>query len=402
MKRLYLSIVQKHFQENEQMLFLVGPRQVGKTTIAQQMREYYKESIYFTWDSVKDRTLILKGQDFIEEIYPINKIRANKPLVIFDEIHKYKDWKNWLKGFYDLYKNYFCILVTGSARLDVYKAGSDSLMGRYFLCRVHPLSIGEIIDPVISENEIREPKLINDLDYQNLYTYGGFPQPFLKSKKTFSTKWHELRNKSFFYEDIKDLANIQEIGQIEILAELLKYQIGQLLNRTSLAKKVQVTVPTISRWIETLERFYYCYQIKPWHNNISRSIIKEPKVYLWDWSIIGDVGMRFENFIASHLLKATHLWNDLGMGVYGLYFLRNKDKQEVDFVVTRNNKPWILVEAKSSANQGMSKSLVLFHNTTGTPYAFQVSNTDEYENISCFKKEGMWMVSAKTFLSQLF
>jgi predicted AAA+ superfamily ATPase len=112
--------------------------------------------------------------------------------------------------------------------------------------------------------------------------------------------------------------------------------------------------------------------------------------------------MRFENFIASHLLKATHLWNDLGIGVYGLYFLRNKDKQEVDFVVTRNNKPWILVEAKSSANQGMSKSLVLFHNTTGTPYAFQVSNTDEYENISCFKKEGMWMVSAKTFLSQLF
>lgn len=383
------------------MLFLVGPRQVGKTTIAQQIRENYKESSYFTWDAIKDRTLLLKGQNFIEEIYPTNKIRETKPLLIFDEIHKYKDWKNWLKGFYDLYKDYFHILVTGSARLDVYKTGADSLMGRYFLCRVHPLSVGEIVDPVIDETEIRNPKQIKFIEYNNLYNYGGFPEPYLKSKHTFSTKWHELRNRLLFYEDIKDLAHIQEIGQIEVLAELLKYQIGQLLNRASLAKKVQVTIPTISRWLETLEKFYYCFQVKPWHTNISRSIIKEPKIYLWDWSVIENPGMRFENFIANHLLKAVHLWNDLGIGVYNLYFIRNKDKQEVDFLVAKNNKPWILIEAKSSSNQSTSKGLIFFHKMTQAPFAFQVINDPAYENISCFTKEGLWIVPVKTFLSQL-
>ncbi len=401
MRRLYLPIILKHFKDNEQMLFLVGPRQVGKTTLAQQLQEHFKESSYFVWDNVKDRERILQGQDFIENIYPSNKLREQKPLVIFDEIHKYKDWKNWLKGFYDLYKFRFHILVTGSTRLDVYKAGSDSLMGRYFLCRVHPLSIGEILHTDIYTGEFRLPKSINNEDFTKLYKFGGFPQPFLKGNESFSNKWHTLRNKQLFYEDIKDLSHVHEVGQIEVLAELLKLQAGQLLNRTSLAKKVQVTVPTISRWTETLERFYYCFQVKPWHNNISRSLIKEPKIYLWDWSTIEDVGLKFENFVACHLLKAVHMWNDLGKGNYGLYFLRNKDKREVDFLLTKGNKPWVLIEAKNSSNQSTSKNLFFFHEETKAPFAFQIANTDEYVNMSCFYKEGVWAVPAKTLLSQL-
>jgi len=198
MKRLYLSIVLKHFQENEQMLFLFGPRQVGKTTIAVEAKKHFTESSYFTWDSVRDRMLILEGQHFIEKIHPINKIRNNKPLIIFDEIHKYRDWKNWLKGFYDLYQSYFHILVTGSTRLDVYKIGSDSLMGRYFLCRVHPLSVREIIDQSIGKQDINEPKELDGQQFNNLFEFGGFPQVFLKSNQQFSHKWHTLRNKLLF------------------------------------------------------------------------------------------------------------------------------------------------------------------------------------------------------------
>ena len=401
MKRLYLSIVLKHFQENEQMLFLVGPRQVGKTTIAVEAKKHFTESSYFTWDSVRDRMLILEGQHFIEKIHPINKIRNNKPLIIFDEIHKYRDWKNWLKGFYDLYQSYFHILVTGSTRLDVYKIGSDSLMGRYFLCRVHPLSVREIIDQSIGKQDINEPKELEGQQFKHLFEFGGFPQVFLKSNKQFSHKWHTLRNKLLFYEDIKDMANIQEVGQMEVLAELLKEQIGQLVNRTSLAKKIRVSVPTISRWLETLERFYYCFSITPWHKNVSRSLIKEPKIYLWDWSIISDIGKRFENYIATHLLKSIDLWNDLGVGKYGLYYLRNKDKREVDFLVTKNDKPWILVEVKNSANNSLSKNLIFFKKELNAPYGFQVLNTEEYVKTSCFVKEGIWMVPVKTFLSQL-
>ena len=168
---------------------------------------------------------------------------------------------------------------------------------------MHPLSVREIIDQSIGKQDINEPKELEGQQFKHLFEFGGFPQVFLKSNKQFSHKWHTLRNKLLFYEDIKDMANIQEVGQMEVLAELLKEQIGQLVNRTSLAKKIRVSVPTISRWLETLERFYYCFSITPWHKNVSRSLIKEPKIYLWDWSIISDIGKRFENYIATHLLK---------------------------------------------------------------------------------------------------
>jgi predicted AAA+ superfamily ATPase len=204
-----------------------------------------------------------------------------------------------------------------------------------------------------------------------------------------------------FYEDIKELAHVQEVAQIEVLAELLKTQVGQLLNRTSLSKKIQVSVPTISRWIETLERFYYCFSIKPWYKNISRSLIKEPKIYLWNWSDIENIGLRFENFIACHLLKSIHLWQDIGMGKHDLYYLRNKDQREVDFLITKNNKPWILVEAKNADNQRISSSLMYFHTEAKAEYAFQFAKLAEYEDISVFKKPGVWIVSAKTLLSQL-
>ena len=401
MKRLYLSMVLQHFKENDQMLFLVGPRQVGKTTIAKQVQEKFHESVYLSWDVVANRTMMSENQNFIEDIFSIKKIRTEKPLVIFDEIHKYRDWKNWLKGFFDLYKDHYHILVTGSARLDIFKTGSDSLMGRYFLCRVHPISVGEILNQELPTHEVRKQLKVNKDIWDALYSYGGFPQPFIKCNKAFSTKWKGLRKKQLFYDDIATMANIQELAQIEVLGDILRYQTGQLLNRTSLSKKVQVSIPTITRWLQTLERFYYCFLVKPWHKNIPRSLIKEPKVYLWDWSDISDPGMRCENFVACHLLKMVHLYNDLGFGYFDLYFIRNKDQKEVDFLVSRNDKPWIIVEAKYSDNNAISKNLEYFKEQSKALHSFQVVHNMPYVDKDCFAFEGPVIVSSQTFLSQL-
>lgn len=401
MKRLYLSVVLQHFKENDQMLFLVGPRQVGKTTIAKQAQQYFKESIYLSWDVVANRTMMIGNQSFIEDILPIKKARDQKPLVIFDEIHKYIDWKNWLKGFFDLYKDHYHILVTGSARLDIFKAGSDSLMGRYFLCRIHPISVAEIINPELPSQDTSKQSKVEQGSWDVLYTYGGFPQPFMKHNKAFCTKWRGLRKQQLFYDDIATMANVQELGQIEVLGDILRYQTGQLLNRTSLSKKVQVSIPTIARWLKTLERFYYCFSVKPWHKNISRSLIKEPKVYLWDWSDISDPGMRYENFVACHLQKMVHLYNDLGLGYYDLYFLRNKDQREVDFLVSRDNKPWMIIEAKYSDNNSLSRNLEYFQGQSKSLYSFQVVYNIPYVDKSCFDFRDPIIVSAQTFLSQL-
>lgn len=401
MRRLYVDFIEKHFKQNSQMLFLVGARQVGKTTVSKLVSDKYKESIYLSWDVIKDRQLILSGQDFIEDILPSNILREEKPLIIFDEIHKYKDWKNYLKGFYDLYKNKFNILVTGSARLDVYKAGGDSMMGRYFQYRIHPLSVQELASTEMPVNQIKAPLMLSNTQLNNLYKYGGFPEPYLQAREDFLRQWHSFRDKQLFSEDIRDLSNIHEVGQLEVLATILKEQVGQLLNRSNLARKIQVDASTISRWITVLERFFFCYTIKPWSKNITRSLIKEPKIYLNDWSLIDNEGAKFENFIASHLLKSVDLWNDLGIGEYGLFFIRNKDKREVDFLVTKNNKPWFLVEAKLSANNRISSSLEYFKKQLQCPHAFQVVMNLDYVNQDCFKHTEPIIVPVSTFLSQL-
>lgn len=400
MDRIYNTLILNHLKSFSQMAFIVGPRQVGKTTLARSLEKHFKESRYFNWDVVKDRTQMLTGQDFIEEIYPINVLREQKPLIIFDEIHKYKYWKNYLKGFFDYYKDHFHIVVTGSARLDLYQSSGDSLMGRYFQYRVHPLSVREM-SPIKERRALLEsPYEIEDSEYNALYKYGGFPEPLLQRKDNFYSLWQATRNKQLIYEDIQSVEKINDITLLEVLAELLKSQAGQMLNRTKLSSKVGVTVQTVVRWISALEKFYYCFLIKPWSNNVTRSLIKEPKLYMWDWSVVEDEGAKNENFIASHLLKFAHYWSDLGKYEIGIYYLRDIDKREVDFLVTKEKQPWFTVEAKSSPSKTM-KLLEYFHSQLNTDYDLEVVQKMEYVNKSCFEHKGKMRVPARTFLSQL-
>jgi predicted AAA+ superfamily ATPase len=403
MKRTYESVFLEHFAQNRQMLFLVGPRQVGKTTVSLEVAATRAHHFYLNWDDQTDRKLILEGAEAIAKFIGIGMQEIGKelPLIIFDELHKYRKWKNFIKGFFDKYSKKVQIIVTGSARLDIYKVGGDSLMGRYFLYRLHPLSVGEILQPAKRNTEIIAPSEIKKEDFDALFQFGGFPDPFLQRDPLFYNQWKRLRFQQLFTEDLRDLTLIQDLGQMQVLAELLQQQAGCLTSYQSLANKVNVSVDTVKRWIQTLKSFYYCFTLQPWTKNISRSLLKIPKLFLWDWSLVEDEGARKENFIASHLLKAVHFWTDRGFGDFGLYFLRDKEKREVDFLVSKNKKPWFLVEVKSSENKGLSKSLFYYQNATQAPHAFQVVFDRDYIEADCFSYNEPVIVPAKTFLSQL-
>ncbi|HPE85396.1 MAG TPA: ATP-binding protein [Chlamydiales bacterium] len=402
LERFYCKVINMHFQKCNQMVFLVGPRQAGKTTASKLLCRERTDHYYLNWDNLDQRTAILKGPKYIAELAGINELGQHKALLVFDEIHKYKDWKNWLKGFYDTYAESFDILVTGSAKIDVFRKGGDSLMGRYFCYRLHPLSVREVTEIALPRGPIRaKPIKINDRDFDDLWKYGGFPDPYLAASDRRFRQWQRMRHNQLFNEDIRDLTRIQDLDRLEILMEMLKEQAGSMTSVHSLATKLRVSDNTVKNWLKALKGLYYCFEITPWSKNVIRSLIKEPKYYLWDWSLCKDSGARAENFIASHLLKAVHFWNDYGFGEFGLYFVRNKDKKEVDFLVSKDNKPWFLVEVKAHRNKELSPALIDFHRELKTEYALQVVVDLPYVNKSCFASKMPIIVPAKTFLSQL-
>ncbi|OGN64075.1 MAG: hypothetical protein A3E80_02635 [Chlamydiae bacterium RIFCSPHIGHO2_12_FULL_49_9] len=401
MRRIYQELIQDHLLRLRQMVFLMGPRQVGKTTLSLAAAEIHPRHSYFNWDNPAEKLLFIEGPDAIAKQADLLELAKEKPVLIFDEIHKYRKWKQFLKGFFDAYERTSKMIITGSSRLNVYKRGGDSLMGRYFYYRIHPLTVAEITAPYLIEDEIRKnPKPISDEDWNALMEHGGFPEPFLQRSKSFSRRLQAIRKDQLFREDIRDGTRIQELAQLELLAELLRKQAAQAMDYVSLSKKVGVSIDTIRRWIEVLKSFYYCFSIQPWSKNISRSLLKEPKLYLWDWSLVEEEGHHHENLVASHLLKAVHFWTDRGLGNFGLYYLRTKDKIEVDFLVTKNGKPWFLVEVKTKA-KGLSSSLYRFQEETGAPHAFQIAFDLPFVDKNCFEEKGPILVPAKTFLSQL-
>lgn len=274
-------------------------------------------------------------------------------------------------------------------------------MGRYFILRAHPFSIKELIDPTDCKKFPTYKKYKKTPDIKRLIKWGGFPEPYIKADKRFYNRWKKLKHTLLFKEDIRELSQVQELAQMEILAEILKNQIGSLTQYKSLSTKVRVSIDTIKRWLEILKSFYYCFDIKPWKKNVTRSLLKKPKFYLYDWSLIDDEGTRFENFIASHLLKAVHHYEDLGYGKLGLYFLRDKEKREVDFIVTKENNPWFIVETKLYNEGPLSKNLFYYQKMLKIPHAFQVVRDLPYERCNCFLEKIPMKVSASTFLSQL-
>jgi len=384
--RYLLKIVQEDLREK--MVFLSGPRQVGKTTLARQILQK-RPGIYLNWDNKKDRKIILQGY------WP-----PEPSLIVLDELHKYRKWKSHLKGEYDKYQHRHTFLVTGSARLNIYRRGGDSLQGRYHSHRLHPFSLCELIGerPLITPGTpLRIPmgNLQKKNVLQDLFTYGGFPEPFIKASERFHRRWQKERLDRVIAEDVRDLSNVPDLSSLQILADLLPERAGSLLSLNNLRMDLEVSHRAVNHWLEIFEQLYYCYRLSPYTGSLAHTLKKERKLYLWDWSILEEPGARFENMVASHLLKFCHFLEDREGYRVQLHYLRDKNKREVDFLVTYNKKPWFAVEAKFSP--GREHHLRYFGERLRIPQLFYIF----MEGKGSYEKEGIIYTSADSFLQSL-
>lgn len=396
--RAYEDVLRAHVAADRQMAFVAGPRQVGKTTTC---RAAVPGATYLNADVDESKQLLLSGQKSVAEALGFTAGAARHPGIVFDELHKLRRWKSFLKGFFDLHSGVGPILVTGSSRLDVYRRGGDSLMGRYFLYHMHPLGVGELARPTAREVDVLPPKRISDADWDALRAFGGFPEPFVRRDVRFSRRWRQGRIAQLVREDLRDLTRFQDLAQLEKLATILSERSSQQLNYSAMAVDLLVSVDTIRRWIAALASLHHGFLLRPWKKNVARALAKQPKWFASDWSGIEDPGARAETLVACHLNKAVQGWTDLGLGRYELYYVRDKQKHEVDFLVVREKKPWLLVEVKS-ASERLSPDLARFQGQLGAPHAFQCVVELPYVDVDVFERTSPCVVPARTLLSQLF
>ena len=393
--RFYTTLLEHHFQNYRQMAFVSGPRQIGKTTACKAVGE-----VYCNWDNADDRRIFLKGPAALAERIGLDRLRSTPPIAVLDELHKYGKWKAFLKGFFDTYGEKAHLAVTGSSRLDVFRRGGDSLMGRYLLYRMHPWSVAECQRVELPDQEIRPPVMIESADWEALLTHGGFPEPFLRRDQRFTRRWGSLRMDQLAREDLREVTRVQELGAMETLMRILSERSGHQLVYANLAVDLGLASDTVKRWVDLLGRLHFGFLVRPWFKNVTKSLRKEPKWFLRDWSGIADEGARTETLMACHLLKAVEGWTDLGFGEFELRYLRDKQKREVDFLVVKDQRPWFLVEAKTSDTR-LSPALATFQTQTGAPHAFQAVLRLPFENVDCFSTHQPVVVPALTLLSQL-
>jgi len=373
----------------DKMVFVGGPRQVGKTTLARDLvSDYYRHFGYYNWDNRQDRRSIMQSN------WP-----GEAELIILDEIHKYKKWKSLVKGEYDKLKDKYRFLITGSARLDLYRKGGDSMLGRYHYYRLHPFTMAEVIGRKSVPDVLREIPIRSQSD-RNLFLaldkFGGFPEPFIKQNTRVLRRWHREKVDRLFREDIRDIEQVRDIVNMQLLGDLLPERAGSLLSLNSLREDLEVSHRAVSNWMNILESFYYCFRIYPFAAKNFRSLKKEAKLYLWDWSEIDKEPARFENCVASHLLKLVHFLQDWEGYRAQLHYLRSIEKKEVDFLVTIDKKPWFAVEVKIN-DVNASPYLYYYKDKLKIPFSYQVvkqPGVDRFTN-------GVRVVSANRFLAGL-
>jgi len=338
----------------KKMVFVGGPRQVGKTTLAKAvLSAAFPAGRYLNWDFDEDR------QDILQKRWS-----ADNTLLVFDELHKFPRWKRWIKGIYDVSHKTHSFLVTGSARLDVYRRGGDSLMGRYHYWRLHPFTLDEI------------PKGISPKEaFHRLMTVGGFPEPFLDGDERSARRWRRERFDRVIREDVRDLESIRNIQLLGMYLDLLRHRVGGLITLSNIANDLQISPKTAKLWLEVLERMYLVFSVRPYTKSLPRAVLKPPKVYFFDnGDVLGDEGARFENLVATSLLKRLHFLEDRDGYRYELRYIRDKEGREVDFVIVKEGELEELIEAKFS-DENISKSLLYYAKRLNPKRATQIVAT---------------------------
>lgn len=347
MKRYLEQYITKDLKEK--IVLLSGPRQVGKTTLAKRLSESHA---YLNYDAIADRRII-QAMEW----------NRDAELIIFDELHKMKKWKSWIKGIYDSEGISPPLLVTGSARLDTYRKKGESLAGRFFYYRLYPLTVKEICHYLGEPPETALDKILR---------LGGFPEPYLKGNETFAKRFRRIHTDTIVREDLLDLEKVRDIKSIEILIDLLRSRVGSTTSYASLANDLQVSIHTVKHWLQILENLYIIFPVRPYHKNIARSLLKEAKYYLYDTGAVeGDLGAKLENTVACALLRDLHYIEDTTGSKVNLHFLRDKEKREVDFLPVIDGTPVCMIEVKVN-DDNFSSSLFHFHSKLKKAKPYQV------------------------------
>ena len=361
MKRLLDSYLFDPELISGKMIFLNGPRQVGKTTFALNwLKESGVEGTYFNWDDPAVLHAYKRNPLFFKNVIDERHLGTPVPIV-FDEIHKQREWRAILKGMYDVNQERMQLLVTGSARLGLYRKSGDSLLGRYFPFQMFPVALPEAVEdfsPVLKDDTplSKGDDLLEQVRgfsrsglrevMEKLLSFGGFPEPFIKDSERFHRRWLKEYIALLTREDIREFSRISDLKGMERLVSLLPSKVGAPLSINSLREDLGVHFQTIVNWIDVLKSLYLIFTISPWSRDLKRSLSKEAKLYFYDWSVLNDPGFRFENLLALTLLRMAARFTETGLGDFEIRYVRDRDKREVDFLLVKNGDPVCLIEAK--------------------------------------------------------
>ena len=380
---------------DKKMVFVAGPRQCGKTALAQRILRR-RTGAYFNWDAAEHRKAVRDGA-----------LPADAPLWVFDELHKFRTWRNWLKGTYDLHGDEHAILVTGSGRLDAFRRGGDSLQGRYFLHRMHPLTLSELsgtrphvdLDGIgLLENST--PRGAAE-QLRALSILGGFPEPLLGASERDAARWRLSYGARLIREDLRDLEAIRDLDRVELLFDRLPDLVGSLLSVNALREDLEVAFETVAAWLSALERMYAVFRVAPYGPPRIKAVKKSQKVYLWDPARVPEPGAQAENLVLLHLLGLVHHLEDTYGERAELRFFRDAAGHEVDAVILRRRRPWMAVEVKLD-DRPLDRGLRYLVERVDIPWAFQVSlNGTADRRIPDVGRHGVRLVPAVRFLTNL-
>ena len=362
----------------DKILILTGPRQSGKTMLSKNLFSASTQYEYFNYFDPADR-LVLERKEWNRKC----------KYLVFDELHLKKDWKSWLKALYEKEGLKQGIIVTGSARLEAHRRSGDSLAGCFFPFRLHPFDVKEI------HQHHKRPNAEKTLSH--LLNVGGFPEPYLKGTKIFYNRWEKTHSESILKEDMLELDKYHRISQLKTLLELLKASVGGIVQYEKFSKILQCDGKTVKKMLSLLESFYFVFKISPYYKNINKSIRKQPKYYFYDIAQVQDKGSRFENLIACTLLKLNHFREDCYGEKRELHYLRNKDKREIDFLLTKDGKPTQMIEAKWKDDKLTPHFDFFARDMTGSVKKIQVVRYLEREKATAsgheVRKASNWLLS---------